>query len=290
MQGVAPTSRASSRCAPISNRNSVSRPGFACPLLFEFLMVRRLTVAHSPESKRFIIVTGAGRSGTSAVARTLHESGLSMGQDFGPPSEFNPVGFYEELAVRELNDRIMADCGMTGLERWPRRSTVLATGQQYGQLMDDLVAASSAEGWKDPRFCLTLEAWLPHLPARPKVVACLRSPEAFVHSAISIFGLSARDVLERWWANHLRRILDVIQDYDLAATCVVYEDLVQRPEATVGELSSFIGHPLDAAYVEPALQHFAQRVPQRYQALYEEVRALSSDEPLAHRQTGAGPR
>jgi hypothetical protein len=141
--------------------------------------------------------------------------------------------------------------------------------------MGDLVAASSADGWKDPRFCLTLEAWLPHLPTRPKVVVCLRSPEAFVHSAISIFGLSRREVLERWWENHLRRVLDVIRDYRLEATCVVYEDLVQRPEAAVAELSSFIGRPLDATYVEPALQHFAQLVPLRHAALYEEVRALS---------------
>ena len=226
------------------------------------------------EGKRLIIVTGAGRSGTSAVARVLHESGVTMGRDFGPPSEFNPLGFYEELPVRELNQRIMADCGMRSIDGWPERATVLSAAAAYGEAMAEL-ADASVGGWKDPRFCLTLESWLPHLPSPPRVVVCLRSPEAFVHSVVSIFGLTSREILEQWWANHLRRILDFVEEYRLEATCVVYEDLVLRPEATVDRLSSFIDRPLDAGFVEPSLQQFAQDVPERHMALYEEVRALS---------------
>ena len=226
-------------------------------------------------SGQFIIVTGPGRSGTSAVARVLHESGVSMGDHLGPPSEFNPAGFYEELPVCELNDQIMADCGMEGQELWPSRSTVRSAAIPYHRPMDELVATSSAGGWKDPRFCLTLEPWLPHLPARPKVVVCLRSPEAFIHSVISIFGLSRREVLEGWWTNHLRRALDVIGDHALEATSVVYEELVEQPAATVAALSSFVGHELDPRFVEPALRRFVEDVPERHAALYEEVRALA---------------
>ena len=208
------------------------------------------------------------------MARVLHESGVTMGRDFGPASEFNPLGFYEELPVRELNEQIMADCGMQQIEHWLERATVLSAAAAYREAMADLIAAAD-DGWKDPRFCLTLEAWLPHLPSPPRVVVCLRSPEAFVHSVVSIFGLTSRETLEQWWANHLRRILDVIGEYRLEATCVVYEDLVLRPEATVARLSSFIDRPLDARFVEPSLQQFAQEVPERHMALYQEVRALS---------------
>jgi hypothetical protein len=204
----------------------------------------------------------------------LHESGVTMGRDFGPASEFNPLGFYEELPVRELNEQILADCGMQGIERWSERATVLAAAAAYREPMVRLIAAA-VDGWKDPRFCLTLEAWLPHLPSPPRVVVCLRSPEAIVHSVVSIFGLISREILEQWWVNHLRRILDVVGDYRLEATCVVYEDLVLRPEATVKRLSSFIDRPLDARFVEPSLQQFAQGVPERHMALYQEVRALS---------------
>lgn len=221
-----------------------------------------------------LIVTGPGRSGTSAVARVLHESGLCMGTDFGPPSEHNPLGFYEELSVRELNERIFADCGLQVVRPWPPRDAVLRVAGHYRDTMAAL-ARTDASGWKDPRFCLTLEAWLPHLPTPPHVVVCLRSPEAFIHSVANIFGLHPREAMERWWADHLQRILDLIDDYGLQATSVAYEDLVGQPEATVARLSSFVGRPLDARLVEPALRQFDKPVPERHRALYEKVRALA---------------
>ena len=228
---------------------------------------------HAKE-QRFIIVTGPGRSGTSAVGRVLHESGVTMGRSFDAPSSFNPLGFFEELPVCDLNERIMADCGMKGLEHWPARDVALAKAARYGREMDGLAGDPSIQGWKDPRFCITLEAWLPHLPCAPTVVVCLRSPEAFVHSVVSIFGLSRRETLERWWANHLRRVLDVIRGYRLEATCVVYEELVERPAEAVAALSSFIGRPLDPAFVEPGLRQFGHSVPPRHAALFAEVRSL----------------
>jgi len=223
----------------------------------------------------FLIVTGPGRSGTSAVARVLHESGVGMGEQLAAASEFNRAGYYEEVPVVALNDAIMAALGMEGMERWPERVAVLDAAEPHTAAMHELASNTRARGWKDPRFAVTLEAWLPHLPSPPRVIVCLRSPEAFIHSVISIFGLSPRPALEAWWANHLRRALDVVRDYGLAATSVVYEDLIERPEATVAALASFVGAPLDARYVEPALRQFDQQVPARHVPLYEEVRALA---------------
>ncbi len=228
----------------------------------------------SASDDRFIIVTGPGRSGTSAVSRVLHESGVAMGEQFDPPSAHNQRGFFEELPVCDLNQRIMAGCNMQGLTLWPSRSDVLTAAAAYRDEIETLVSSSSAHGWKDPRFCITLEAWLPHFSTPPKVVVCLRSPEAFIHSVVSIFGLSPLDELERWWANHLRRILSLIQDFRLEATCVVYEDLITKPNETIAELSSFVGKPLDANYVEPDLRQFSQAVPPRHAALFAEVRSL----------------
>ena len=231
--------------------------------------------AHSSRSERsFIIVTGPGRSGTSAVARVLHESGVRMGRDLAPPTEHNPAGFYEELPVCDLNDEIMADLGVGRLEHWPSRAAVLAAAAPYASRMDEL-AATAVDGWKDPRFSLLLEPWLPHLPVTPKVVVCLRSPEAFLHSVISVYGLWPRKRLEDGWANHHRRVLEVVREYGLPATSVLYEDLVDHPSATVSELSSFVDRPLEHRFVEPALQQHTQPVPAHLSELYEEVRALS---------------
>src|SRR3990172_10433575 len=106
-----------------------------------------------------IIVTGAGRSGTSAVARVLHESGVRMGRDLAEATEDNTEGFYEELPVVLLHERMLRDLRMSGLWqpqslRWARRPTVLAVAQRYRDPIAAL-AADALDGWKDPRFSIT---------------------------------------------------------------------------------------------------------------------------------------
>jgi hypothetical protein len=146
--------------------------------------------------------------------------------------------------------------------------------------------ASTATGWKDPQLALTLEAWLPHLPARPRIVVCLRSPEDYLRSVTRVWGLVDRETTLDRWAKRQRRLLDVIRDYQLEATCIEYERLVREPEATVRALAAFAGRDLDAKYIEPAHRNFAFSVPSKYAALYREVMALAEQpgqisEPLA---------
>ncbi len=274
-----------------------TRLNYALPIAGQLITsTRRRLRGRSPaeiptEGRPFIIVAGLGRSGTSAVARVLHESGVSMGEHFRDGTKENVAGFYEELPVCDLNDEIMAESGIAGLGRYPWRSTVLAVAKRFDKELDAL-ANTNAAGWKDPRFSVTLEAWLPHLPGPPKVIVCLRSSEAFLHSVAEIFGLIDRGVIERWWSLQSRRLLDVIRDYNIEATCVEYDDLIQRPEETVAQLSAFVGHPLDASYIEPKLRHHAYHIPQRMAPIYNEVRALGpadSSRPPSEDATPASP-
>jgi len=269
-----------------------------------------------------IIVTGSGRSGTSAVARVLHESGISMGRDLLGPTEFNARGYYEERDVVAMNDRILAGCGLRpadgslsrlhltlmralGSTRLPaaRRKTasraeVLTIAARYGEAMQGLGAnVPSSGGLKDPRFCWTLEAWLPYFSKEPRVIVCLRSPEAIAASVMRIYGLvetgerreySSRrhrkmlkfleDVVTaagEFWSNQYQRLLEVIDALQLEATCVEYDALNNDPEGTVARLAGFVGRPLDPRYIEAPLRHYTASVPERYSQLYERVLALS---------------
>lgn len=243
-----------------------------------------LTPGPSPRGrgeKAFLIVAGPGRSGTSAVARVLHESGVCMGRQFAAATHINPDGFYEEEAVVWLNERLLRDPGIGDRwhpDHWPWRSAVLAAAHRYEDEMRALVAGA-ADGWKDPRFSVTLEAWLPLLPTRPKVIVCLRSPEAFIGSVVQIYGLVSRRSVELQWTRHYRRLLDIIRDYRLEATCVEYDALVERPEETVAALAEFVGHPLRAEYIDPPLRRHVRHIPRRYHALYREVLALAPEGP-----------
>ncbi len=264
-----------------------TRFSYAVPIARQLLgsMARRLrsgglpaAFASSSQGKPLVIVTGTGRSGSSAVARVLHESGVRMGSDFDQPTEANLEGFYEERGVYWLHEQMLTELGLTGFWRtrkWPWRSTVLAVAARYREQMEALVG-NATDGWKDPLFCIMLEAWLPLLAARPKLVVCLRSPQAYADSVTRIYGLVERETAEDRWARCYRRLLDVIRDYELEATCVDYDALVEHPEETVAELSEFVGYQLDPKYVDPPLRHFAHTVPEKYARLYQEVGALSS--------------
>ncbi len=53
------------------------------------------------------IILGSGRSGTSMVAGTLAQAGYYMGDTLLPPTEANPVGYYESREVEDVNDGLI---------------------------------------------------------------------------------------------------------------------------------------------------------------------------------------
>lgn len=224
----------------------------------------------------FFIVTGAGRSGTSAVARVLHESGVSMGRSMAEPSEANPEGFYEDLDVVQLNEQILTDIGMNDpwrSERWPSRRTVAEAGARHREDMVRL-ARSGVSGWKDPRFSITLESWLPALFEKPRIIVCLRSPQEYADSSTRIYGLVTTGRAKREWARHYRRLLAIIRRHDLPATCVEFDELIEEPANAVDRLSRFVDYPLNSVYVEPRLRREIAPIPERYRELYDQVAAL----------------
>src|SRR3989304_1807391 len=97
--------------------------------------------------RQLIIVTGAGRSGTSAVAQVLHTSGLSMGRDLHEPSEFNPNGYFEDRWVTDATARLLAGAGLVGFFGHASRAHVLEAAGPYRDEMARLVGEAGG-GWK----------------------------------------------------------------------------------------------------------------------------------------------
>jgi hypothetical protein len=230
-------------------------------------------------------VAGVGRSGTSATARVLHESGVRLGHDFYEPDEFNSTGYYQEREIYTINQSMMAEAGMGDLNRHrtlPWRSVMLAAGERFTERMQRAVA-SSDDGWKDGLFSFTLEAWLVHLPQPLKIVVCLRNPEAYARSVMNIYGLMDQAVVLRFWARHYQRLLEIVRDYGIDAFCLQYEELIGRPTEAIRLLSEFVGRPLDASLVRTELKRFSGEIPPQYQELYDAVCALGGTPQLPPR-------
>ena len=223
-----------------------------------------------------IIVTGCGRSGTSAVARILHDAGVTMGHDLIEPDESNAEGYYEERMVVVANDAILNAAGMNAWFASASRQQIIDAAAQYEREMRE-IAANATPGWKDPRFSLTLEPWMPLLPSRPRVVVCLRNPAEVVASTLRYYGL-AGDEPERaamhTWRAECERILEIVDAYSLDAMTIEFAELHADPDAAIASLSRFAGRPLDTSGIRRDLRHHERPIPAEAQELYERVKAL----------------
>jgi len=125
------------------------------------------------------VILGMHKSGTTLLARALHESGISMGQDFPPGVEYAKAK-YEARWVQEINDEIL------GVDR--QKVSLYVTSKLLPQngISDELnskmksgveLCQSRYQDWgfKDPRAALTFAHWNNVLPAS-KLVVVYRDP------------------------------------------------------------------------------------------------------------------
>jgi hypothetical protein len=222
------------------------------------------------------LITGTGRSGTSAVAQLLHEAGLAAGNDLIEPDEHNEEGYFEERELIRINDAILEAAGVGAWFTTATRQQICDAASQHIDAMRELAGAATPV-WKDPRLSWTLEPWLDVLPERPKIIVCLRSPAEVVASTLTYYmlgGDEAERAVTHVWRAQSERLLEIIDEYRLDAICVEYAVLQANPKRALGPLSRFVGATLDARAVRPDLQHHAAPIPADLTALYERLRRL----------------
>lgn len=223
-----------------------------------------------------IIITGSGRSGTSAVARLVHEAGLSVGHDLIEADESNAEGYFEERGLIAMNDAILNDVGLNEWFAVASREQILEAARARGDAMREL-AESATPAWKDPRFCWTLEAWMELLPERPRVIVCLRSPSEVAASTLKYYGQAGEEAVrhvEHRWLSEYGRLLEIIDEYGLEAITIEFAALHGDPERTVELIARFAGRRLNASAVRRDLRHHAAGIPGQMLDMYERVRAL----------------
>ncbi len=225
-----------------------------------------------------LIICGSGRSGTSAVARLVHESGISVGNDLIEPDEHNAEGYFEERLVVMMNDALLNDVGLHTWFSVASRAEILAAAHARAGMMHEIVAAATP-AWKDPRFSWTLEAWMELLPESPRVIVCLRSPDEVVASTLRYYGLAGDEptrAVEHGWRAEYERLLEVIDECQLDAVSVDFSELNADPEAAVAPLERFVGRKLDPGFVRRDLRHHRGGVPAHLREVYERVAALGA--------------
>lgn len=125
------------------------------------------------------VVLGMHKSGTTLVARTLHESGIIMGQEFSPSANYSDSK-YEAKWPQLINDEILgASRDLLSLHVTSNLLPNGAISKDIQNRMSEGIAKmdTAYENWgfKDPRAALTYQYWKEVLPPH-KVIVIYRNP------------------------------------------------------------------------------------------------------------------
>lgn len=144
---------------------------------------------------------GTGRSGTTTVARLLHEHlGVNMGARF--------------VTVRATNEHCYEDEGFYSLEM-----DLLSSGITFPTWQRQILtrvrekeAVGDPWGFKSPTLSTTLPLWLPYFKEQPSIIWADRAHDATTASFIKCWGMSQVEATNEWkWRQqHLRTYLHYI--------------------------------------------------------------------------------
>lgn len=208
-------------------------------------------------------VVGMHRSGTSAVAATLGALGVAMGDELlCEPVEFNRKGYFEDLALSVICDRLLA----AGNAAWHSSTAIdpaVTRPERYRELRDDAVRIiarrfSPVRQWafKNPRIARQLPFWTDVAQAaghEARFVVCLRHPCAVAQSLAGRDGLESSHALQLWLQHMLPAAGLVVAQH---APVVDFDDLIDEPSRCVRALASRL--QLDGEGSEASLVHHLQ--------------------------------
>jgi hypothetical protein len=213
------------------------------------------------------------------IAGTLASSGYWTGARQWAGTDANPKGFFEDREVNAINEALLSTVtpwvprGRLG-RWWPGRlgdlqrwlALVADDAEVRSSPMIDARIAAAVQSRpfaiKDPRFCVTLSAWRPHLPADTGFIVVFREPARTVASLRHEVGsagylrqvqLSEHEA-ETLWQQSYRRVLDLAgQGGDWLF--VHYEQALAG--GGLDRLGDFLGADIDRRFVDENLRRSA---------------------------------
>jgi len=232
------------------------------------------------------VVLGMHKSGTTLIARLLHEAGIPMGE-FDERLGYSEGQVFERRATQEANRALLHRIQLPPLGyllRRPRQPRVDAAGhvqnrdsQAYVRiraLERRLARADAAEqlapvvascdasggdwGFKDPRTCLTYAAWRRALPEH-RVIAITRGLGQILERTRSgpRHPLRAARVTHAW-TTYNGMLLRHLESCDHPFLALSYESLMES-DTPLERLAAFVNRPLPDVR-KPSLYH-ARRDP-----------------------------
>jgi hypothetical protein len=166
---------------------------------------------------------------------------FAVGEGAGP-------GRFENPRFRILNDRIAERQGYV-FASWKSEIPVCRPGAITRLRMRRLIRSFDERhdlwGFKDPRCCITLDAWLREIERvgcleETRIIYTVRDPDAVVSAMTRRAGIDPATAL-RLWKSYNERAMSTIDAWQPATHYVSYDDLAEHGERATAALLRFVG-------------------------------------------------
>ena len=175
-------------------------------------------ITGADEKNRSIIILGMHRSGTSALAGSLQENGLELGE-IVRAAPHNRKGNRESWAILHMQEDLLQKNGGS----WKDVPDVVRWFDLHRAVRDAFIdgfQGAKVWGFKDPRTLLTLEGWLEVLPDA-ELVGIFRHPIRVASSLHERDGLALEEGVALWrryneklLALHRRRSFPLVEFHE----------------------------------------------------------------------------
>ena len=245
--------------------------------------------APTSSAKTAIVVLGAYRSGTSALARVLNLCGAYLPQRIiAARLGINPKGFWETEAVNDLNARLMQYLGGD----WDRVGFALPSGgtllEEFLQNARDVLESEYSDAplilIKDPRTCVLAPWWHRALKENgylPVYVVCVRNPLEVTRSLGNDMPTSRGMAL---WSKYMGAVDAFVHEPGVRAVHVRYAELLDDWRSVMNRVARNLDVPLDLASRADEVDSFLEAGLRNHRATDADLdEQLASDEGNAVR-------
>lgn len=205
-----------------------------------------------------ILILGVFRSGTSLLASVLENLGVFLGpsEDFFPPNENNPGGYWEMRPQVELNLRAYSALGINfyGVQplptKWMESPLSAPLLEDIRRLLNDKFGGQKLWGWKEPQTTGLVPLYREALKQEgvsPRYAICVRHPLSVAASqnARTLPGDGAERVATEltaqtmgMWVHYT--LLSLLETQGAPRMVVSYEDLLSDPARVIDAIGKYL--------------------------------------------------
>lgn len=222
--------------------------------------------------KNNCLILGAGRSGTSLTGLLLDRAGYHVYANGFPPDDGNPLGYFEDIEVVQVNDAILSPFFCSKWHRLlrsvSRKPNIMGTGAWLLDLDPSLLNsvllrsnhadkfrelfARTPFAYKDPRFSFTMGVLAPIIPQNTVYLCVFRHPLQVIESTKN-HALRSRIIVDdeyclALWEAHYECLLQHYRQIGGQWLFVSYEKLMNRE--ALPRIEEFLGVRLDRGLVK----------------------------------------